>query len=75
MNREMMPPPDGGSDQATADRWSGGPGPDKSPRSGGIDGVLIDRIADWLMSSARCDPLGAHRLRGVGAPVEVFAPC
>ena len=26
-------------------------------------------------AGARCEPLGAHRLRGVGAPVEVFAPC
>ena len=26
-------------------------------------------------AGARCEPLGAHSLRGVGAPVEVFAPC
>ena len=26
-------------------------------------------------AGARCEPLGAHRLRGVGTPVEVFAPC
>ena len=25
-------------------------------------------------AGARCEPLGAHRLRGVGVPVEVFAP-
>ena len=26
-------------------------------------------------AGARCESLGPHRLRGVGAPVEVFAPC
>ena len=26
-------------------------------------------------AGAHCEPLGAHPLRGVGAPVEVFAPC
>ena len=26
-------------------------------------------------AGTRCEALGAHRLRGVGTPVEVFAPC
>ena len=68
MNREAMPAP--------ADRRSGGAGRDESPPSGGIDGVLIDRAADWLMSSA----LGhtgvdqifegcCQRLRAAGVPL------
>ena len=27
------------------------------------------------VAGMRCEALGAHRLRGVGTPVEVFAPC
>ena len=76
MNREAMPPPAGGSDAAPADRRSGGAGRDESPPSGGIDGVLIDRTADWLMSSAlghtgvdRIFEGCCQRLRAAGVPL------
>ena len=35
--------------------------------------VLVSQ-AFAAAAGAHCEPLGAHPLRGVGAPVEVFAP-
>ena len=52
MSRDTMLPADAGPGAATADRWSGRAGPNVASPPAGIDGVLIDRIADWLMSSA-----------------------
>ena len=52
MSRDTTSPSDGGSGAATADRRSGGAGPNVASPSAGIDGILIDRTADWLMSSA-----------------------
>ena len=52
MSRDPTLPADAGPGAATADRWSGRAGPDVASPSAGIDGVLIDRTADWLMSSA-----------------------
>ena len=52
MSRDTTLPADAGPGAATADRGSGRAGPDVASPSAGIDGVLIDRIADWLMSSA-----------------------
>jgi class 3 adenylate cyclase len=34
-----------------------------------LSGAFAEAVA------VRCEPLGAHRLCGVGAPVEVFALC
>ena len=76
MSPETMSPRDGGSGEAPSDRRRSGPGHDKRSPSGGIDGVLIDRVADWLMSSA----LGragvdsifegcCQRLRAAGVPL------
>ena len=48
----MLPPPAGGPDAASADRRGGGAGPDTALPPAGIDGILIDGIADWLISSA-----------------------
>ena len=36
-------------------------GPDQSSLPGGIDGVLVDRIADWLVLSSRSVPAGRTR--------------
>ena len=36
--------------------------------------VLVSE-AFAAVAGAHCEPLGAHPLRGVGAPVAVFAPC
>ena len=52
MSRETTPSPAGGADPAPADRGSRVFGPDPRSPSAGIDGVLIDRITDWLISSA-----------------------
>ena len=52
MSRDTTSPSDGGPGAATADRRSGGAGPNVASPSAGIDGILIDRTADWLMSSA-----------------------
>ena len=52
MSRDRILPATGGPDAAAADRWGGGAGPDTASIPAGIDGVLIDGIADWLISSA-----------------------
>ena len=52
MTPDTLPPSAGGPDAASADRRSGGARPDTISPSTSIDGVLIDQIADWLMSSA-----------------------
>ena len=52
MSRDRILPATGGPDAAAADRWGGGAGPDTASLPAGIDGVLIDGIADWLISSA-----------------------
>ena len=49
---DTLPPPAGGPDAASADRRDGGAGPDTASPPAGIDGILIDGIADWLISSA-----------------------
>ena len=36
---------------------------------------VLPSAAFAQVAGARCEPLGVHRLRGVGTPVEVFAPC
>ena len=63
MTPDTLPPSAGGPDAASADRLD--------PHAF-IE--LLNRYFECT-AGARCDPLGAHRLRGVGAPVEVFAPC
>ena len=52
MNRETEAPSGGGPDAASTERRSDGGRPDTTSAPAGIDGVLIDRIAHWLMSSA-----------------------
>ena len=52
MSRDRIQPATGGPDAAAADRWGAGAGPDTASLPAGIDGVLIDGIADWLISSA-----------------------
>ena len=52
MSRETMPRWPETPDAVPANRERGGPRPDTSVPFGGIDGVLVDGIADWLMSSA-----------------------
>jgi len=51
MSRITMPPA-GGPGAAAVGRSDGSAGPDRSSPPGRIDGVLVDRIADWLVSSA-----------------------
>ncbi len=52
MSGKSVSPPTGGSDAVIAGTESFGVRGDTSVPSSGIDGVLVDRIADWLMSSA-----------------------
>ena len=52
MSQNTMLPADAGPGAETADRRSGRAGPNLASPSAGIDGILIDRTADWLMSSA-----------------------
>ena len=52
MNRETEAPSGGGPDAASTERRSDGGRPDTTSAPAGIGGVLIDRIAHWLMSSA-----------------------
>ena len=52
MTRETAALPRGGPVAASAERPSVGTRPDSTSPPAGIDGVLIDRIADWLISSA-----------------------
>ena len=76
MSRETMPRSAGLPDTAPAEGRGEDAGPDTSSAPAGIDGVLIDRIADWLISSA----LGSHgvdsifegccqRLHAAGVPL------
>ena len=52
MNPETTPPLTKSQDAVSGNRTGGGARSDTSLSSAGIDGVLVDRIADWLMSSA-----------------------
>ena len=52
MSRDTMLPADAGPGAETAARRGGRAGPNVASPSAGIDGILIDRTADWLMSSA-----------------------
>ena len=52
MSRDTTLSADAGPGAATADRGSSRAGPAIASPAAGVDGVLIDRIADWLMSSA-----------------------
>ena len=79
MNLETMPPPAGVPDAAPPARGNVGahpepPLPPADPtRELGRRVLLSAAFAE--AAGARCESLGAHRLRGVGVPVEVFAPC